>query len=176
MIDLDDYRSYMMQNFNFIELLRDNNSPVIARLEDVTKVLGFIEEMASAQETIEEEFEVIFEAGFAYFHEQLEEIKIYYHRFFQKDYLSFKRYETLINYNLYLGDLKDVLVEQKMLTDELDKEIKSLSEEIEDFIDKKRAYDAGLFDSYDARLAAQLPRSILTTQEIYALIAEELEI
>jgi len=176
MINIKDFKSYFLQNYEFIELLRENNSLVYDRLQDLFKILGFIELMVDENKEVEEELEVIFEVGFSYLHEQLEEIKLYYNNYFNGDFLIFKKYEKFINYILYLNDLVEVLKEKAIFTDLTKKVIDDIYNGIESILTNKSKIDEKVIDKYNALLEQNVPVGTHTTLEIYGMIIEELAI
>ncbi|HBP26203.1 MAG TPA: hypothetical protein DD618_04555 [Acholeplasmatales bacterium] len=175
MIDTKDYRAYLKQNREWLQMLKANQSIVYERLEDVFNVLEDIDERAAKYAKIEEEYEVIFEAGFLYLHKQLETAKTIYSAYFHNDYFAFRRYEKAVNYLLYLDDLEDVLDEKEKFHGEIKDLIRNTYEKIENIIAAGGFYDDSVLDESDVVLLPYL-KGILTTIEVYALVAEEMEI
>lgn len=176
MINIEDYKAYIKDNENFLELLRKNNSLVYDRLRDLIKVLGYIEFQVDQGKKIEEELKIIFEVGFSFFHEQLEEIKLYFNKYFKRDLSQFLKHELLINYSLYISDLIEVLKEKKKYTDEVKYEFGKVQEEIEEILRDERNETIDTFDRYNQIIESFVPVGTLTTLEIFALIVEELQI
>ncbi|MCK9470378.1 MAG: hypothetical protein WC006_04875 [Bacilli bacterium] len=176
MINVNDYKSYIHANYNFIELLRENNSLVYDRLSDLLKVLGFIELLYDQKKPIEEELELIFDVGFSFFHEQFEEIKLYYNNYFKRNFLKFMENELLINYTLYLDDLEEVLKEKKIYDNEIDNSFKEIKQEIDDILRSKKNISIDTLNRYNEIIELLVPVGTLTTLEIYAMIVEELQI
>lgn len=174
MINVQDYKAYVKQNYNFLELLRENNSYIYERLNDVLKVLGYIELLVDDETKVNEDLEVIFEVGFSYLHEQLEEIKVYYNTYFKKDYPLFRQYEQFINYSLYLDDLEEVLKEKKLYTIDTKKAIDEIAAEIENVLVNKFEPNKDLFEKFNNLIEANVPIGTLTTLEIFGMIVEEL--
>lgn len=176
MINIEDYKSYVKGNKNFLELLRENNSLVYDRLNDLLKVLGFIELLFDQDKAIDEELELIFEVGFSFLHEQLEEIKIYYDVYFKRDFQKFKENELLMNYSLYIADLEDVLKEKKLFDQEVAIAFGEIQEEIDDILRNHKSITIDVFNRYNDIIEQYVPVGTLTTLEIYAMIVEELQI
>lgn len=176
MINISDYKSYIHGNYNFIELLRENNSLVYDRLSDLLKVLGFIELLDDQKKPIEEELELIFDVGFSFFHEQFEEIKLYYNTYFKRNFLKFQENELLINYTLYLDDLEEVLKEKKLFDNEVGISLQEIKEDIDDILRGKKDITIDTFNRYNEIIEQYVPVGTYTTLEIYAMIVEELQI
>jgi len=178
MINIEDYKSYYQDNNDFFILLIENNSLVYDRLSDVFKVLGFIEMMVDMYTKIDEELEVIFETGFSYLHEQIEQIKVYYKNYFKGNFIKFESYAQLINYGLYLDDLTEALQEKELLHKETKEAIVKLGQAIENILIKQEKYNDEDIDRFDLIVGEFVNSSnpIYTTQEIFAMIVEELEL
>lgn len=176
MINIADYKSYVHANYNFIELLRENDSLVYDRLGDLLKVLGFIELLVDQSKPVEEELELIFDVGFSFFHEQFEEIKIYYNSYFKKDFFRFKESELLINYTLYIDDLEEVLKEKKIYDKDIAKAFGEIKEDIDNILRGEKSISIDTFNEYNEIIGQYVPTGTLTTLEIYAMIVEELQI
>lgn len=176
MIDVHDYQSYLTQNSDFLELLKANCRIIYDRFEDVFLVMDFIKERVRKYEKVEEEFEVIFEVGFTYFHQQLEELKNIYEIYFKNDIAGFKKYQTLVNYYLFLSDLAESLKEKSLYKEEAKEAISGLYGEIEDIFSEKKDFDQEIFQKFNFILEGIAPVGTLTTQEIYVMIREEIEV
>lgn len=176
MVNITDYKSYIHANYNFLELLRENDSLVYDRLSDLLKVLGFVELLVDQNKPLDEELKVIFEVGFSFFHEQFEEIKIYYNTYFKRDFLKFREHELLINYNLYMDDLEEVLKEKNLYDNELANAFGEIKEDIDNILRGKNAITLDTLNKYNETIELYVPVGTLTTLEIFSLIVEELQI
>lgn len=176
MIELHDYKSYLLDNQDFIQLLKESNSIIYDRLEDVFNVLEFIEKRVEKYEKVEEEFEVIFEVGFSYLHEQLEELKNIYNLYFKNDLAGLKKYASLINYYLYLSDLVEALKEKSLYSEEAKQAISNIYDEIENIFSEKKDFKQEIFNRFNLILEEFAPVGTLSTQEIYGMIKEEIDV
>ncbi|HHZ18835.1 MAG TPA: hypothetical protein GX390_06065 [Acholeplasmataceae bacterium] len=176
MINHGDYRAYLAQNDDFLRMLKDRKIQVYDRLHDIIVVLDHISARAERGEKIEEELHVIFEVGFSFLHEQIEETKTYYEKFFQRDTATFKQYDALVNYLLHLSDLEDTLKDRNLYRAETRAAISEVVGKIEDVIREKKPVIPEMFDEYNILLEGYVPVGTLTTVEIFALIGEELNL
>ncbi|MDD3106521.1 MAG: hypothetical protein PHP65_01790 [Bacilli bacterium] len=176
MINTEDYRGYIKQNENIIRLFKTNESLVYDRLMDVFTVLEYVDKLVAEKSKVDEELEVIFDAGFSFFHEQWETIQLIYERYFHQDIIAFSHYASLINYLLYIDDLEETLKEKELLTQERKAVLSTIFEEIEQKLISKLPYDVALFDDYDWRIQMLALDGINTTIEIFAMIVEELQL
>lgn len=178
MINVGEYKQYFNDNYKLINTLKNHNSITYDRLAEVMKVLNIIMEIHKDSNKVDEEFEIIFEVGFSYFHEQLEQIKIYYHNYFKSDYHYFQKYEFFINYTLYLDDLIQTLTEKKQIEETDILTINKIQSEIDVILLKKLEPSLEILDEYNKELDILLvsKEDFLTTLEIYSMIYEELEL
>ena len=178
MLDLTEYKEYCVSNEEFIFMLKENSSEIYDRLRDIFKVLGYIDMLVDQYQNIEEEYEVFYETGFPYLYKQLEEVKIYYNKYFNKNYEELKKYESIINYGLYLDDLKDTLIEEELINDHIEEAIKEVAEQIELILSEKLNFDDETFDRFNAIISSEIrfKRRIMTMTEVFSRIVEELDI
>lgn len=139
-------------------------------------VLDYVDQLVREHSRIDEELEVIFDAGFSYFHEQWELLQMIYQQYFHHDIISFNIYSPLINYLLYLDDLEETLADKDLLTDERKEEIREMYGIIEEKLINKTSFDISLFDDFDFRLQGIIPDGLMTTMEIFSMIVEELQL
>ena len=180
MIQTLDYKNYLNINKDLITLLKDNDSILYYRFKDVIYVCNYIVEFFKKNKvnSDNEDLEVIFETGFKYLYEQLDQIKIYFEKFFNKDYFLFKKYELLINYALYIDDFSESLAEKNKLTTKRKNILTTLAKDIEKLIIEKASWDDTNIDNFNQVINSCIPNNIeiLTTEDIFASIAEEIEI
>lgn len=180
MIQSKDYKNYITGNKELLELFEQNNSILYYHLKDVIYVCNYISNFFKKNKESDEteDLEVIFETGFKYLHEQLEQIKIYYDKFFNKDYFLFKRYELLVSYTLYIDDISESLAEKEYLTAHRKNILSTLAKDIDKMIVEKTTWNDNDIDKFNEIINSCLPNNveILTTEDIFASIAEEIEI
>lgn len=180
MIQTKDYLSYVAGNKDLLDLLENNNSVLYYHLKDVIYVCNYISNYIkkSNQNENNADLEVIFETGFKYLYDQLEQIKIYYEKYFNKDYFLFKHYELLINYALYIDDFTECLSEKNHLTAHRKNILSTLAKDIDKLIVEKASWNDQDIDEFNQIINSCLPKNIelLTTEDIFASIAEEIEI
>lgn len=175
MIYLNDYNAWLKDNNDFLMMLKDNNSSVYHRLMDVFKILEYIESLYNSQKSIESELAEIFEFGYAYLFDTIEEVKLYYENYFNRDYILFSKYESLINYILYLDDLKNSLIDAEALTETAKQLFDQILEECDEYIRGSKEYSIDVLDTFNVQLDLELgDAEVLTVLEIFEKIYEEL--
>lgn len=183
MIQSKDYLSYIQGHKEFITMLSDNNSILYYRIKDVIYVCDYIVNFFNNNKQYQKndelgDLELIFETGFKYLHEQLEQIKIYYENYFKKDYFLFKKYELLINYCLFVEDFSEALDEKGYLNAHRKNILSTLVKNIDKIISEREAYDEKTIEDFEQTLNATIPSKveITTTDSIFSDIADELSI
>lgn len=177
-IDLTEYKEYMSQNSDFIKMLKDNDSLIYNRYEDIIKTISYIDFLVEKYTNVEEEYETFYEVGFGFLYNQLEEVKIYYKNYFNSDYEEFKKYESVMIYALYADDLKETLIEEDLYNQTFKDAYDKLSEAVEEVLQNKLEVTDSLFDKLNAILetGVRYKRRVFTTTEVFAQIVEELEL
>ena len=177
-IDLTEYKEYMSQNSDFIKMLKDNESLIYNRYEDIIKTISYIDFLVEKYTNVEEEYETFYEVGFGFLYNQLEEVKLYYKNYFNSNYDEFKNYESVMIYALYADDLKETLIEEELYNDTFKDAYNKLLDKVEEVLQNKLEVTDNLFLELDAILetGVRFKRRILTTTEVYAQIVEELEL
>lgn len=171
-----DFKNYMSDNKAIIDELFNNNSVLLLRIEDVLNVLNFISDACDKGIELEEDEDEIFETGFLFFHEQIEYIKLYYQKYFNKDIKKLLEYESLINYYLYLIDLEETLKEKSYYNNSRKKIFDDIYTEIENIITNKDDFDPFITEKYDSLIESCLPndKDLMTLSMIFSRIADEI--
>lgn len=172
----NDYSSWYVQNKGLFEELFKNDSIIYTQLNDVIKVLNHIATLN--KNDIDEELEVFKDTGFAYLFTKVEEVKYYLKYYFNDNMTKFLVYEPLINYALYLDDLKDTLQENEMYNHEAKKSFDDIHHEIETIIKEKHDYSNDYLDKYNTVVLSVVPSDfeLLTIPEIFGRIVEEMQL
>lgn len=173
---INDYKNWYLRKKHFIDHLKEHDSLIISRINNVIEVLNTIAEMKP--EEIDGDYDLIFDCGYSYLYSTIDEVEIYLHKYFDDNLHQFMDYEPLINYALYVNELKATLVEQDSINMDADEEFDGVLDDIEDILRYKRPYLDSKLDEFDARLLSTFvfKKEHLTTPEIFNQIAEELEI
>lgn len=160
----------------FFAHLMEHDAITFMRVYDVIEVLNSISKMD--KNDIDEDIEVFFDVGYAYIYQRIDEIKHYLEKYFHNDLHDFLHFDSLINYSLYLDDLKEVMIEKESFHQSIEDEFVGIQEEIEHIIEKKKKFSKTLIDDFNNRLLSVIPSSkeFLTIPEIFTRALEELMI
>ncbi len=116
-IVLKDFVNWKLDNSEILERFKHHGSSIYDRLEPVYAVLNTIYDMVLNDETVNEDFETIFQVGLNYLHTQFEVIRIYYERFFESNCELFESYTRLVGYLLFISDFRSDLDDFETLID-----------------------------------------------------------
>lgn len=177
MINIDDYNSWLEDNQDLIVMLEKNNSVIYERLDDIIKVLSYIEALYLAQKEVEEDLEVIFDVGFSYLYETIEEVKLYYENYLNNDFILLNQYSYIINYILYLDDLKESLIEEQLFSDDIKTLFSDIFNELDNILKEKKTFKLEILDKFNAKLDVYISSfEVVTVLEVFSRIAEELSL
>ena len=140
---IKDYTSWMSDNKNFYDHLKNHDSVLFHRFQPVFDVLYYLyEEYKENDSEFNDDIEKIFQVGLEYINMQFFTCKIYLHKVFSNDFHIFLVYEQVINYILFLEDLEYELVEKTIKFDK--NEFDKLAEYLDSIIEKKAEIPANL--------------------------------
>lgn len=177
MINSQEYKSYLSENDDFLQAFQNHNSLTYIRLSNLIKLLNIIVDKQEEEKKLSEELEIIFDSGFTFLFEQLEDIKIYYYKFFDEDFDLLFKYEHLINVYLTYEDLMVSIKEQSKLDEETKKAINDVLNEIEDVLRNKKALSIERYQEIDdlmLEISNQYPDVKITLEileEVYNQLA-----
>lgn len=175
MIQIKDYKAYIDDNKGILNLLKENNSILLSRLDDVTKVLDHICKLSRIKKDLNDDYEVIFTTGFDYIHENLESIKIYYEKYFNKDIILLKKYEKAINYILFLEDLIITISDKGKLDASKKNEINLIISSLDKKIQSFSLIDEDIYSDIDLKIETIVDDNVYyTTSYVFSLILEEM--
>ena len=172
---INDYKSWFNKKQEFLHHLYHHDSIVMHRIINIIFVLDYIASLDEKE--LNEDYDVIFEEGYKYLYETIGEVEIYLTKYFDDNMHKYLEYEELINYTLFLNEIKTALLEHGDLNEKTNQEISDIQKEIEEILIYKKPFQNKL-EEYDARLLSTYESKSyhLTTPEVYNEIAEELKI
>lgn len=173
---INDYKNWFQKKQEFLHHLYHHDSIIMHRIINVLITLDYIGSLPESE--LNEDYDVIFEEGYKYLFETIGEVEIYLDKYFDNNLHKFLEYEELINYALYLNELKATLLEQGELNQDTNEEISDIQSEIDEILIHKEPFTHEKLNEYDARLLSTFvsKKHHLTVPEVYDRIAEELQI
>lgn len=172
---IDDYRKWKAQNASFIASLKEHDSIIYHRVHNVFNALDYIADIN--EDELNDDYYAIFTPGYQFIGETIGEARIYLEKYFEGNLNTFLEYEPLINYVLYLNDLKNTLLEHDYMTKEVSDEFSAIGDEIENILLKQKPYTDLYIKEIDLRVTSsfQNKKEYLATHDVYDIIAEEFQ-
>lgn len=173
---LSDYEKWYDQNKDLLQALFNHNSLVFDNIYDVLKVTEHIKKLETKAR--DADLDLIFDEGFAYLYNKVNEIKLYLEHHFNNDLHHFLHFELIINYCFYLDDLKETLEDKESYSDYIKEGFNQIYNEIENIINTKSDFSDDIIDHFNNTLLCVIPsnKEFLTIPEIFSRICEELQI
>lgn len=173
----EDYVNYMNDKQELIEKMIKHNSSIYYVLSDVIKVTDYIYRFYKENEKIDEDLEEIFDIGFGFIANTLEDLKTYYEDYFKKDIKTFNYYSELMLYSVYIEDFKGYLDVNDLLDEEKEKFLSELIYEIDNILVNKKPYDQSFVILLESKINTLLPKNdYQPVYNVFRLISEELGI
>jgi hypothetical protein len=176
MINSREYEAYMKENNDFLQAFQNINSLTYIRLSNLIKLLNIIVDMDKRKKNISDELEIIFDSGFTFLSDQIEDIKIYFNNFFDEDFDLLFKYEHLINVYLTYEDLMVSIKEQSVLDADTKKTIEHILFEIEDVLKYRKEFINEKYQEFDEviqDISNRFP-NVKITLEIFEEIYDQL--
>jgi hypothetical protein len=138
-----EFASWKKENESFYEELKEHEAILFDRFYPVYEVMNHIvKEVGTGNLKWDADLKKIFDVGLAFLHDQFESCKIYLDTDFKKDLHAFLAYESIVNYILYIEDVRYELEEKQLEYDDLAME--KLLDELEEIIDRKKPVNRNL--------------------------------
>lgn len=174
----EDYNEWYKDNHGLIETIFHDGPLLLTRLHDVFKVVHYIDEEHTLKSKLDEELLDIFEVGFGYLFDQVNQIKILLEEYFDMDMKQMNEYASVINYSLYLDDFYETILDKEEMTEEIQTGFGEVQDKIDEILKRKLPISSELFDEFDIIVNSVFsnPKHYLTVSEIFAFVAEELQL
>ena len=181
---INDFLSWRGQNEEFIHHLSHHGSMIFYRIYDVLRVLDYISSLKS--EDIDDDMSIIFETGYAYLFGFVDEVKMYLENYFRGNLHKFLEYEELINFLLYIEEIKTSLIDDNVFNEYTKEQFDFISDDIESKLDLIKVDDlklndeekANIIEDYNNRLMSVMPMDKVykTVDEIFVDVYEAMKI
>ena len=138
-----EFVSWKTENADLLEELREHEAVVFDRIYPVLEVLNQMEKrVGSGSLPMDADLRKIFDVGFAFLSEQVDTCRMYLETYFKNDLHAFFEYESVINYVLFVEDVRYELEEKNVKYDEDAAE--ALLDELERVIAEKQPVSENL--------------------------------
>lgn len=145
------FQAWHHENEKFYEKLKSHGSVLHTRLYPVYDVLYHLYIEYKDQDHLDDDVDKIIQVGLEYIHQQFYTCKIYLEQFFNQNFHDFLIYDQVINYLLFLEDLKYDLAEKEVVYDQ--NQLDELVELLESYITEKKEVPENLNVYIDSRLS-----------------------
>ncbi|HKL47993.1 MAG TPA: hypothetical protein VJ878_04920 [Candidatus Izemoplasmatales bacterium] len=167
---IKEYQAWYHENKDFYENLKSHGSILYTRFYPVYDVLYQLYVDYKDQDTLDEDLDKIIQVGLEFIHQQFYTCKTYLENIFNNDFHLFLEYDQIINYLLFLEDLKYELAEKEIIyhQDKFD----DLIEELEAYISDRKAVPNNINVYVDSRLTKIIPTDLSAFQSIIDIFVE----
>ena len=174
----DDYNSYIVDMKNLIKILEESKSPVFILIEDALNVTKYIYKEYEKGSKLDDVLEEIFEAGYGYLSNVLNDLSIMYQEYFDSNIDIFNYYAPLIIYSIYLEDYRCHLDADETLTSERAELIKKAEEDVDSILANRKTFDESIINMYEEQILNIAPKGdkFEPVYIVYSMIAEELNL
>jgi len=174
---IKEYLLWRKEHHDLLEELEEHEATLFDRLYPVLKVMDSLSAESFDWSTSEEELYKIYQIGQEFLHDQIQTIRIYLEKAFQGDFHDFFAYEAVINYLLYVEDIRYEFTEKgyESIPDDLD----VLLDELSEIVEKKQVIPDLLGVMVDERvkaLASDLYQEFYSIIDIFMDVADTLNI
>ncbi len=157
---LKEYQSWYLENKDFYDHLVSHGSVLHTRFYPVYDVLLYLYNQYKDLDTLDEDIDKIMQVGLEYIFQQFFTCKIYLEKYFNANFHEFLKYDQIINYLLFIDDLRYELVEQKVNFNE--KELDQLIDELESIVSEKKELPENINMYIDSKIS-----DIVSTDRYY---------
>ena len=174
----EDYNIYIVDMKSLIKMLENSKSPVYILIEDALNVTKYIYKEHEKGSKLDDVLEEIFEAGYGYLSNVLNDLNIMYEEYFDSNIDIFNYYAPLIIYSIYLEDYRCHLDADEKLTEERAKLIKEVEENVDQILANRKTFDESLINMYEEQILDIAPKGdkFEPVYIVYSMIAEELNL
>lgn len=145
------YQSWYIENNDFFDHLKSHDSVLYTRLVPVYDVLFFLYNENLNEDYLDEDIDKIMQVGLEFIHQLIFTCKTYFKQYFGGDFHAFLEYDQVINYLLFIEDLKYELIEQDIEYNEV--RMDDIIEELESILSEKKEVPENLNLYVDSRIS-----------------------
>lgn len=171
----EDYINYIGEHNELLDKLYSTNSEVIFCIEDVIRVCDTIYKMYDEKETISDEIAEIFEIGFGYLVNTINDLNSYYKDCLNSDIILFNQYSRILVYSILLEDYKAFLVSNDDYVGKEQEVIEKALKDIDDIVSNKKTYSEEEVSSLEKVIGLASREEYKPSYIIFSMIYEELQ-
>ncbi len=171
-----DYRNWLLENNDFLNHLSHHNSVLYLYIKDVIISLNYID--ALEENEVDADMREIFDTGYAYLYNFIEELKIILENYFKNDFHKFIENDAFIHYYMYVSEIRDVLIDDNVYNEIVKEQFEYILEKIELILQGNLENNLELIDEFNERMMSVMPmkKSYLTISDIFVEVLDRLKI
>lgn len=172
-----EYASWKLEHSELINNLKQLDSPLIIRFENVLNVIDYMYDKLIDDPSYSEDDHEIFETGFYYVYDQIEEIKKILKTIYNSDYLALNLDAKKINLLLNTIDFQNELMGQANVDESAMNFFLLFEKEVIEKLNNKEMFDDEIFkrlDEESLKIFKKLKVSYYPIDTIFLEIADEL--
>lgn len=170
-----DYKNWLLENNDFLSHLSHHDSVLYMYLKDVIISLNYIDGLE--EEKIDADMRSIFDTGFAYLYDFVDELKIILENYFNNDFHKFLEYDVFIHYYMYTAEIRDVLIDDNVYNEIVKEQFEYILEKIELILQGNLNNDLSFIDDFNNRMMSVMPmkKTYLTISDIFVEVLDRLK-
>lgn len=171
----EDYINYINEHNDLLDKLYSTNSEVLFCLEDVIKVCDTIYKLYDKKETLSDEINEIFEIGFGYLVNNLDDLTNYYKDCLDSDIIQFNYYARVLVYSILLEDYKAYLLSNDEYEGKEKEVIEKALKEADEIVSNKKSFDDETIAFLEKTVNLASKEEYKPSYIIFSMIYEELQ-
>jgi len=174
----EDYRNYIDECDELIEMSKEKGASVYYAISDVLKVTEYIYNEYEKNQKLDEDLEEIFDIGYGFLANVLADMKTYYEDAFDKNKDVFEQYSELLLYSILIEDFKSYMYSEELMNDEYEEKLNQLLNKLDSIFTNKKPIPNGLVEQIDATLSDMGIHNsdYRPAYSVFQMIAEELNL
>lgn len=171
-----DYKNWLLENNDFLNHLSHHNSVLHLYIKDVIISLNYID--ALEENEVDADMREIFDTGYAYLYNFVEELKIILENYYQNDFHKFLENDSFIHYYMYVSEIRDVLIDDNVYNEIVKEQFEYILEKIELILQGNLENNLDLIDEFNERMMSVMPmkKAYLTISDIFVEVLDRLKI
>lgn len=174
----EDYKSYMNEHASLLKKLNEHNSKILICILDVIKVTDYIYQKFIKNEFINEEEKEIFDIGYGYLSNVLNDLNTFYEDYFDNNINEFEKRVDLIMLAIYVDDYVCYLENNEYMNDGLKEELKSIAYKLDNMLANKTIVDEQIVKNIESHVLSlsSYHNDFRPVYLIFSMMIEELQI
>ncbi len=172
---IKDFKGWYVENAWLLDHLREHDSILFAYIKHTLDSLLFISELK--EDEIDDDLSGIFDAGYSYIYYYVDQLKLYLENTFNKDFHLFLKYDSFIQYMIYMNEIKGILIDEVRYNGVIKEEFDYVLNGLDDVINNHKEPNHEILDDFDLRIMSVISSdTIETIPEVFVKVYDTLKI